>query len=283
MIHEPCIANVLAEKLMNHPDSCSDDHVLGLLQHCHRRFVEKLAVVDRLVSERFLNAADIMIDLYLLHLINRDWAHPVLDRVMPVISDLKAWVPILLCLVIGVLWQSRGRCWRRLVGIGLCLLVTDNFVGYPIKHLAGKQRPSESIEWVLKRSPARHPIRLMALTKEPIVKPAKVVPRGVRGYSFPSNHVLNTTGVLTFIWLAWGGWTRWLFLIVPMLAWSRIYCGAHWPSDMPHSLLFAVLAGWAMHHLLRRWMRLPERTFPSTQQVLEAEELRQTVLKPDLA
>jgi cysteinyl-tRNA synthetase len=40
MIHEPCIANVLAEKFMNHPDSCSDDHVLGLLQQTPQDFLQ---------------------------------------------------------------------------------------------------------------------------------------------------------------------------------------------------------------------------------------------------
>lgn len=239
--------------------------------------------VDRLKRGRCLNAFVFMIDLHLLHLINREWSHPLLDRLMPVVSDLKAWVPVIVVIVTAVLWRSRGRSWRKVVGIGLCLLVTDNLVGYPMKHMAGKQRPNESVTWVLKRSPARHPIRLLAFTKEPIVKPVKVVPLGQRGSSFPSNHVLNTTGALTFIWLLWGGWTRWLFLIVPVLCWSRIYCGAHWPSDMPHSILFAVISGWAMHHLLRRWMRLPGRTHSSTQQPPATEGLRPSVLEPDLA
>lgn len=223
-----------------------------------------------------------MIDLHLLQLINREWSHPLLDRVMPVISDLKAWIPVILLLVIRVLWQSRGRCWRQVVGIGLCLLATDNLVGYPMKHLAGKQRPNESVSWVLKRSPARHPVRLLAFTREPVIKPVKLVPLGQRGYSFPSNHVLNTTGVLTFIWLAWGGWTRWLFLIVPVLCWSRIYCGAHWPSDMPHSIIFAVVTGWAMHHLLRKWMRLPPRQRQPLPARLPQSGLKPR-LKPDLA
>ncbi len=231
-------------------------------QHCHRVLIaEKRGVASVEVSQP-LTTAHFMIDLQLLHLINREWTHPVLDRLMPVISDLKAWVPVIAVTVVAVLWWSEGRSWRKVVGIGLCLLVTDNLVGYPIKHLAGKQRPNESVAWVLKRSPAKHPVRLLAFLKEPIVKPTKVVPLGQRGYSFPSNHVLNTTGALTFIWLAWGGWTRWLFLIVPVLCWSRIYCGAHWPSDMPHSVLFAVITAWGMHHLLRKWMQGSQRTSP---------------------
>jgi hypothetical protein len=128
-------------------------------QHCHRDLIAEERGVARLRVGKPLTCARFMIDLHLLHLINREWTHPVLDRLMPVISDLKAWVPVIAVTVVTVLWWSGGRSWRKVVGIGLCLLVTDNLVGYPMKHLAGKQRPNESVAWVLKRSPAKHPVR----------------------------------------------------------------------------------------------------------------------------
>ena len=78
-----------------------------------------------------------------------------------------------------------------------------------------------------------------------VSKPSKDSVR--HGYSFPSSHVINffMFATVAFRFRRWAGLL--LGLVGIAVAWSRIYCGAHWPSDIPPSVLFGIFSGFAAH------------------------------------
>lgn len=66
---------------------------------------------------------------------------------------------------------------------------------------------------------------------------------GATGYSFPSGHTQNAVGTFGSIArTARRSWLRWVMIAVALLsAFSRMYLGAHYPSDVAVALVMAVV------------------------------------------
>jgi undecaprenyl-diphosphatase len=195
------------------------------------------------------------LDHTLLELINQRWTSPLMDRLMPLMSSLEAWIPFIVLAVIAAALFG-GKVWRRvLVGLAITLVVTEWGVGLPLKLCAGKLRPYDVSASVVRRDLAKAPVRFLAVFQEPRIKHGKVAPAGTRGSSFTSNHVLNLSGATAFLIFVFGRRALWLIIIPLLGAYSRIYCGSHWPTDMPHSLVFGILSAWAVWRYMNGWIR----------------------------
>jgi len=203
-------------------------------------------------------------DLQLLHLINRVWTHPVLDRVMSTVTDFGAWAPVfaVIALLAMLLGGLRGRLLCLAIGLGV--LLGDGLVSGNLKHWTKRLRPNESVREVLVRElPIQHP-RLLGVFQAPLVHPAKLAPPGSKGKSFPSSHVVNMAALAT-IALRMFGWRRagWVAALAGLVAWSRIYCGAHWPSDVICAIPLGILCGWIAFALVEKgWGWQGKRFFP---------------------
>lgn len=86
---------------------------------------------------------------------------------------------------------------------------------------------------------------IVGRTRPPVEKLSSQLPPTA---SFPSGHVaatLATYGAIALLVLAWSRhWWRYVaavlaVLVVVAIAWSRLYRGVHWPSDVLASLLYA--------------------------------------------
>jgi undecaprenyl-diphosphatase len=200
-------------------------------------------------------------DEKLLFLINRHWISPAMDRLMAVMSNAALWmVPLvaagLLTLIFGN-WRGRIFVLVALVTLG----ISDGVVGRSMKKLVNRQRPNQTEVNVRQLEIAR-PLW------EGIFKPLKEKyslggADDSEGRSFPSNHTLNTMSVALLAALVFRrfGWIG--FLPAGAVAWSRVYTGAHWPSDVLASVFMGLGLGLSTLAAAEwLWQKVAPKHFP---------------------
>jgi undecaprenyl-diphosphatase len=169
-------------------------------------------------------------DRWLLLKINREWTAPLLDRAMPLVTNLQKvpWFvygagPAVLALW---LWKGRRQALKVLVVAALAMGSSD-FIAYRvIKPWAARPRPEYSVTGVDVR-----------------------VPNGGR-YGFPSNHAANSAAAAAVLSAAYPGAALVFAALAAVVAYSRVYVGAHYPGDVLAGLALGAAIGWAWAALL---------------------------------
>ena len=169
-------------------------------------------------------------DQKLLFLINHEWTGPVLDRVMTAASSSALWTVPFVVLVLAVLVRGGFRA-RAFVAVAvLAVLLCDTVAGYGIKRAVGRLRPGQSEFGVRQLSLAYPPWKgIFAPVQE---ETSLGNSAETAGRSFPSNHAANTAcaALLAAIFFRRRGWVA--FVPALLVAYSRVYTGSHWPSDV---------------------------------------------------
>ena len=163
-------------------------------------------------------------DRWLLLKINRDWTSRFLDMTMPVITDIHKvpWfafgvAPVALGLW---LWKGRKRSLQVLVVASLAMGGADLLAHRVIKPSVARLRPERAGEPVKMRAPANG------------------------AYGFPSNHAINMGAAASVLTVAYPG-GFWIFAsAAALIAYSRVYVGAHYPADVLAGLALGVAIGW---------------------------------------
>lgn len=157
-------------------------------------------------------------------LINGVWTHPTLDAIMPVITNLHK-VPWFIYGVapagLGVwLYKGRKNALRVLVVAAIAVGVCDLLAYRVIKPWAARPRPEYAGIGAIVRGPASGK------------------------YGFPSNHAANAGAAASVLSVAYpaAGFVFWS--VAGLIAYSRVYCGAHYPFDVLMGLALGGVLSW---------------------------------------
>jgi undecaprenyl-diphosphatase len=177
------------------------------------------------------------VDESLFHLINERWTSPALDLFMAALSNVEIWRPVLIGVVIFMLAFGGFKGRACILCILITLLIAEQFTGF-LKWAIDRHRPKqvESVRLVQlqKTQPA-----FMTLFKKPTVRFSDQSDRKRSGPSFPSGHMTNNTVIALCLTLFYRrGWLYWI--IAALIGYSRVYLGAHWPSDIVATFFLAV-------------------------------------------
>lgn len=160
--------------------------------------------------------------------------HPTLDILMPMFTKFSFWV--IPGLLVAALFVMRERKKALLVlGLGaLAVVMSDLISNQVIKVLVARPRPC-------------HP--------EFFVEGGRFLLGTRRSFSFPSSHSMNMFSAAMLLFCFYP--RRWycFFPFAAMIAYTRVYCGVHYPADVLAGAVFGCFLGWGVYagyRVLRR-------------------------------
>ena len=168
-------------------------------------------------------------DQGLFHLINERWTNPVLDLFMAGLSNVEIWRPLLIGVLIFMLVFAGFKGRACTVCLLITLLVSEQVTGL-LKTAVDRHRPKQ-VQSVRMVELHRTRPEFMTLFQRTTIRYSDASDRTRSGPSFPSGHVTNNTVIaLCLMFFYRRGWLYWI--IAAAIGYSRIYLGAHWPSDV---------------------------------------------------
>ncbi|KPL00704.1 MAG: hypothetical protein AMJ90_07855 [candidate division Zixibacteria bacterium SM23_73_2] len=157
------------------------------------------------------------LDIGLFYFINLKIQNPVFDFIMVWITTRDFWlVPMWLTWLLLVIFGGRrGRIFGVLIII--LIAITDQTSSHLLKPLIGRVRPCN------------------------ILPDVRLLIGCSKAGSFPSSHATNLFAAATLISYFYHKVRAYFFVIAFLVAFSRIYVGVHYPSDMLGGALLGFL------------------------------------------
>jgi undecaprenyl-diphosphatase len=135
------------------------------------------------------------------------WSSPVLDHVLPWLTYLGSHIAVVLFIILSWIITKQRKVLRRL----LLLYGIQSVVIYSLKFLVKRERPLFFLEMTSKLSKG---------------------PGEILDPSFPSGHAVYAFMMATLLSYWFPRYWIIFFIIAGIIAWTRIYLGLHYPTDV---------------------------------------------------
>jgi len=197
-------------------------------------------------------------DQSLFHFINQQWTSRFLDLFMAAVSDSEIWRPLFVAVGISALLFGGFKARAFVICLALSLLI-GSFVTSTLKSAVDRRRPKQ-VESVRMVQLQKARPKFLTLSQKPTIRFSDSSDRSRSGPSFPSGHVATNTIIAVFCTMFYRrGWLYWF--VTALVGYSRIYLGAHWPSDViatvflgvGESLFLLAVFEWIWKILGRKW------------------------------
>jgi undecaprenyl-diphosphatase len=160
----------------------------------------------------------------------------MLDLFMAALSNSEIWKPLFIGIGLSALFFGGFKGRAFIVCLVFSLLMTDLFTGI-LKPAVDRHRPKQVESVRMVEMQRTHP-NFMALFKKPTIRFSDQSDRNRSGPSFPSGHMNHNTVIAVYCTLFYRrGWLYWI--VAAAIGYSRIYLGAHWPSDVVATFFLA--------------------------------------------
>ena len=176
-------------------------------------------------------------DHTLFYLINEKWTNPALDLFMAAISNIEIWKPFLILIVLIALIFGGFKARACIFCMLLSLLIAEQVTGM-LKSAFDRPRPKQVQRVRMVELQKTRPA-FSTLFKKPRIRYSDQSDYKRSGPSFPSGHVTNNTVIAVCLTLFYRRRGSLYWMVDAAIGYSRIYLGAHWPSDVLATLFLA--------------------------------------------
>jgi undecaprenyl-diphosphatase len=177
-------------------------------------------------------------DQAIFHLINQQWTNPVFDLLMPAVSASEIWKPIFVVIALIALVFGGFKARACVVSLLIAFLVTEQ-VTTILKFTFDRHRPKQ-VQAVRMVEMERTRPALLSLFKKVTIRYSDQSDRNKSGPSFPSGHMTNNSVIATCLTIFYRRRGALYWIVAFAVGYSRIYLGAHWPSDILSTFFLAV-------------------------------------------
>lgn len=164
------------------------------------------------------------INIEVFYFVNSDLRNPIFDLIMPQFTNIGGFAGLLvLCLLAIIIFKHYNKeKYLRIAKLSLYALLVSAAIALCLKLAVVEKRPFEVLSNV----------HQLVIPTEP--------------NSFPSGHCSSTFSVITI--LIHELWENKLIIIIlaifgVLIAFSRVYCGVHYPLDVVVGAMVGVLSG----------------------------------------